>query len=59
VPLAQQALITGQGSHYPEREAPRSEPLCVQGCQVWNGNCPMEGAIALVHQIEQPQGGNG
>ncbi len=62
-----QALITGRsrsvcfahGSHYPEREAPRSEPLCVQGCEIWNGNCPIESAIALVHQIEQPQGGNG
>jgi hypothetical protein len=32
-------------------KAPRSEPLCVQGCEIWNGNCPIESAIALVHQI--------
>jgi hypothetical protein len=36
-----------------------AKPLCVQGCEIWNGNCPIESAIALVHQIEQPQGGNG
>jgi len=36
-----------------------AKPLCVQGCEIWNGNCPIESAIALVHQIERPQGGNG
>jgi len=36
-----------------------AKPLCVQGCLIWNGNCPIESAITLVRQIEQPQGGNG
>jgi hypothetical protein len=53
------SVCLAHSSHHPEREALRSRPLYVQGCEIWNGNYPIESAITLVRQIEQPQGGNG